>query len=158
MQPETFGSMNCYTYYINYINYVYYLFKMRMIDSVKTKSHVSMVFCIVILAQRSALYLCGWLTLVRDLREVVTIESQNTGIYFWLSVLLYALYVLYILCYRWMLSLKPWNCKSRPNARAILPCSIVWCWVTPSTGVCSGFTAIRFRRKCSTAVIEWTPS
>jgi hypothetical protein len=50
MQPETFGSMNCYTYYINYINYVYYLFKMRMIDSVKTKSHVSMVFCIVILA------------------------------------------------------------------------------------------------------------
>ncbi len=23
--------------------------------------------------------------------------------------------------------------------------SIVWCWGTPSTGVCSGFTAIRFR-------------
>ncbi len=57
-----------------------------------------------------------------------------------------------------MLSSKPWNCKSRPNARAIFPCSIVWWWGTPSTGVCSGFTAIRFRRKCSTEVIEWTPS
>ncbi len=27
-----------------------------------------------------------------------------------------------------------------------------------TTGVCSGFTAIRFQRKISTAVIEWTPS
>jgi hypothetical protein len=57
-----------------------------------------------------------------------------------------------------MHSFKLWNCKSRPNARAILPCSIVWCWGTPSTGVCSGFTAIRFRRKGSTEVIEWIPS
>ena len=49
-------------------------------------------------------------------------------------------------------------CKNRPNARAILHCSIVWCWGTQSTRVCSGFTAIRFRRKCSMEVIAWTPS
>jgi len=89
---------------------------------------------------------------------IVTIQSQITWEYFWFPFLLYALYVLYILCHRWMLCFKPWNCKSRPNARAILPCSIVWCWGTPSTGVCSWFTAIRFRQKCSTEVIEWTSS
>ena len=57
-----------------------------------------------------------------------------------------------------MLSLKHRNCKDQPNARAILLCSIAWCWVTPSTRVCSGFTATRFQRKCSMAVIDWTSS
>jgi hypothetical protein len=38
--------------------------------------------------------------------------------------------------------------------------SIVWCWDTPNTRVCSWFTAIRFRTnlKCPTEVIAWTPS
>ena len=57
-----------------------------------------------------------------------------------------------------MLSSKPWNCKTLRNARAILHCSIAWCWVTPSTRVCSGYTAIHFRRKCSMEVIKWTSS
>jgi len=55
-------------------------------------------------------------------------------------------------------SFRHWSCKNRPNTRAILHFSIVWCWGTPSTRVCSGFTAIRFRRKCSMEVIAWTPS
>ncbi len=58
----------------------------------------------------------------------------------------------------YMPSLRHWSCKYRPNARVILHCSIVWCWGTPSTRECSGFTAIRFRRKCSMEVIAWTPS
>ena len=88
----------------------------------------------------------------------VTIESENSWKYFWLPDLLYALYDLYGLCHRWMRSWKPWNYKSRPNARAILLCTIVWCWGTPSTRECSGFTAVRFRQKCFTEVIEWTSS
>ena len=54
--------------------------------------------------------------------------------------------------------LKTLELQESAQRKAILLCSIVWCWATPSTRVCSGFTAIRFRRKCSTAVIEWTPS
>ena len=104
------------------------------------------------------MYLCGWLTLVRDLTMDVTIESENTWIYFWFPELLYALYNLYILCHRLMLSSEHWSYKSRRNARAILLCTIVWCWGTPSTRVCSGFTAIRFRLKCFMEVIAWTSS
>ena len=47
-----------------------------------------------------------------------------------------------------ILSAPVWCTGARPNARAILHFSIVWCWGTPSTMVCSGFTAIRFRQKC----------
>jgi hypothetical protein len=36
--------------------------------------------------------------------------------------------------------------------------SIVWCWDTPSAGVCSGFTEILFRTKGCIEVIAWTPS
>ena len=57
-----------------------------------------------------------------------------------------------------MLFLKHWNCKSRRSARAILLFSTVWCWVTQNTRVCSEFTVIRFQRKCSMAVIDWTSS
>ncbi len=57
-----------------------------------------------------------------------------------------------------MLFLKPWNCKSQPNARVLLHGSIVWCWVTPGTMVCIGIPlyVIRFRRKCCMEVIDWT--
>jgi hypothetical protein len=39
-----------------------------------------------------------------------------------------------------MLSSKPWNCKtrSRPNARAIFPSSIVWCWEHQVQGCAAG--------------------
>ena len=66
-----------------------------------------------------------------------------------------------IIC-RSMLSYKHWNCKNLPNARGILVCSIVW-WLdwnldTPSTKVCSEYTAIRFLLNRSMAVTDWTSS
>ncbi len=42
------------------------------------------------------------------------------------------------------------------NARAISHCTTVWCLVTPSTMVCSGFTATRFLRSRFMAVTAWT--
>ncbi len=64
--------------YINYINYTYYIINMKTDNNRKNISRKSVVCCIVILAQRLALYLCGWLTLVRDLMMDVTIESENS--------------------------------------------------------------------------------
>jgi hypothetical protein len=40
----------------------------------------------------------------------------------------------------------------------ILPCIIVWCWDTPRTKVCNGYTATRFLRSRFTAVTAWTSS
>ncbi len=47
---------------------------------------------------------------------------------------------------------------SVPNTRVISLCTIVWCWDTPSSLVCIGFTATRFLQKHSTAVTDWTLS
>ena len=69
---------------------------------------------------------------------------------------LYVLYFLYILCFRWLLSSGPWNSKNQPSARVILLCITVWCWVILNTRVSNGFTAIHFPQKPSTAVIAWT--
>ena len=47
--------------------------------------------------------------------------------------------------------------KNQPNplARIISLCIIVWCLVTPSTKVCSGYTATCFLRNRSTAFTDW---
>jgi hypothetical protein len=57
-----------------------------------------------------------------------------------------------------MPSFRPCCCKNRPNARGISPCIIVWCWDTPRTKVCNGYTATRFLRSRFTAVTAWTSS
>ena len=36
-----------------------------------------------------------------------------------------------------------WSCKIQPNTRVISLCTIVWCWDTPSTRVCSGYTILQ---------------
>ena len=56
-----------YTFYTNYDNYFNHIFNMRKINNMRGICHDNMSLCIVILAWRSALYLCGWLTLFRDL-------------------------------------------------------------------------------------------
>ena len=57
-----------------------------------------------------------------------------------------------------MLSLGHWNSKNQPNARVILLCLTVWCWVIPNTMVSNGFTAIHFQPNFFMAVIAWTLS
>ena len=103
---------------------LYQLFQlMRKIDSVKSICHVSVIFCIVILAQRSALHLCGWLTLVRDQMVVVTIQSKITwnifgSLYYythWTSYIYYDIFFIRYLPY-----FRYWSCKIQPNTRAIL--------------------------------------
>ena len=102
-----------HTYYIHYIiirinyctfdtNYANYEKRERLIAWGTYSMVVVFLYCILGLAVSTVsqpLYWCGWLTLVRDLMEVVTIQSQNTWEYFWFPLLLYALCVLYILCH-----------------------------------------------------------
>ena len=123
------------------------------IDGVQSIGQISVVLSIVILAQRSAQYLCGWLTLVRDPKVVVTIQQKN-----YLKIVFIPYTIIRIIHFIQIMTYIFWSCRNRPDARAIQHCSTVWSWITPSTRVCSGFTAIHFRQKCSTEVIEWTPS
>ena len=51
-----------------------------------------------------------------------------------------------------------WICKIQPNTGVISLFTIVWCWDTPSFLVFSGYTAVRFLQKSSTAVTDWTLS
>jgi hypothetical protein len=60
-----------------YITRLILIITIRNIASVRIISHVSVVVSNVILAYQSALYLCGWLTVVRVLMEAVTIQSQT---------------------------------------------------------------------------------
>ena len=55
-----------------------------------------------------------------------------------------------------MLCLTHCNWQIQHSARAISHYTTVWCLVTPSTMVCSGFTATRSLQNHFTAATDWT--
>ena len=54
--------------------------------------------------------------------------------------------------------LRHWTWQIQRSTRAIFHCTTVLCLVTPSTMVCSGFTATRFLQSRFMAVTAWTSS
>ena len=108
-----------------------------------------------LLAERSAGSLKSLLTCVRVPMGGLKVSLKTEYCIFPLFLLLYALYVLCALFCRSLLCWRHWNCRTLPDTRVILLCTIVWYRGTPSTVVFRGFTAIHFLRKRFMQVIAW---
>ncbi len=107
---------------------------------------------IICLVQQSAATVSSLLTFVRFPEACKEKQQKLISSFF----VLYVLYWLYVLLFKSQLSSGHWNSRNQPNARVILLCSTVWCWVTQNTTEFNGFTAIHFPPHPFTAVIAWT--
>ncbi len=121
---------------------IYQLFELWFLLQLCTLSLVQISFNEYIHSWRCTLYrICGLAVNTAHFRRVNLCSSHQGGIQtslsmqrkmneslFWFWKLLYALHLLYSLFCRLMLSLKHWNCENQQNARAIVLCSIIWCW------------------------------